>query len=156
MNDQGYIIDNEGDIAQITVTGRAASLGWAGKVFSTAASNPNSGWLLKGGLGSIHHKVHFDYTENRIGPLEDDRVKGYDRMRWGRRGAGWGGQPMSSDQRINAFAGLSTGVAQTHSLRSINFDTLEPNEARLVEGWVGLEAGWVFHLYKRAQKEYWY
>ena len=158
MNDQGYIIDNEGDIAQITVTGRGGQFGLGvGKVFPTAASNPNSGWLLKGGLGSIHHNVHFDYTENRIGPLEDDRVKGYDRMRWGAYAELWFGYwLMSSDQRINAFAGLSTGVAQTHSLRSINFDTLEPNEARLVEGWVGLEAGWVFHIYKRAQKEYWY
>ena len=101
--------------------------------------------------------MHFDYTENRIGPLEDDRVKGYDRMRWGAYAELWFGYwLMSSDQRINAFVGLSTGVAQTHSLRSINFDTLEPNEARLLEGWVGLEAGWVFHIYKRAQKEYWY
>ena len=158
MTAQGQIIDNEGDIAQITVTGRGGQFGLGvGKVFPTAASNPNSGWLLKGGLGSIHHNVHFDYTENRIGPLEDDRVKGYDRMRWGAYAELWFGYwLMSSDQRINAFAGLSTGVAQTHSLRSINFDTLEPNEARLVEGWVGLEAGWVFHIYKRAQKEYWY
>ena len=63
---------------------------------------------------------------------------------------------MSSNQRINAFAGLLGGVAQTHALRSVNFDTLEPNTPRAWEGWLGLEAGWIFHIYKRASKEYWY
>ena len=42
--------------------------------------------MVKLGAGSLHHNIHFDYTENRIGPLEDDRVKGYDRMRWGAYG----------------------------------------------------------------------
>jgi len=44
-------------------------LGWAWAGVPPAASNPNSGWLLQGGLGSIHHNVNFEYTENRIGPL---------------------------------------------------------------------------------------
>ena len=70
MNDQGYIIDNEGDIAQITVTGRGGQFGLGvGKVFP-AASNLNSGWLFKGGLRSIHHNVRFDYPRTA-----SDRLK---------------------------------------------------------------------------------
>ena len=154
----GQIIDNEGDVALITVTGRGAQFGLGvGKIFPTASSNLNSGWMVKLGAGSLHHNIHFDYTENRIGPLEDDRVKGYDRMRWGAYGELFAGYwLMSSNQRINAFAGLLGGVAQTHALRTVNFDTLEPNEPSVWEGWIGLEAGWIFHLYKRASKEYWY
>ena len=60
------------------------------------------------------------------------------------------------DQRINAFAGLSIGVAKTFALRTQNFDTLEPNAPEAWDGWIGLEAGWVFHIYQRAAKEYWY
>ena len=63
---------------------------------------------------------------------------------------------MSTDQRLNAFAGVTAGVAKTWALRSVNFDTLEPNAPEVWDGWLGLEAGWVFHIYKRAAKEYWY
>jgi hypothetical protein len=48
------------------------------------------------------------------------------------------------------------GAAQTFALRSQNFDTLEMNDPEAWDGWMGLEAGWVFHIYKRAAKEYWY
>ena len=83
----GQIIDNEGDVALITVTGRGAQFGLGvGKILPTASGNLNSGWMVKLGAGSLHHNIHFDYSENRIGPLEDDRVKGYDRMRWGAYG----------------------------------------------------------------------
>ena len=30
------------------------------------------------------------------------------------------------------------------------------NEPVEWDGWMGFEAGWVFHIYKRAAKEYWY
>ena len=158
MTDQGQIIDNEGDIAQITVTGRGGQFGLGvGKIIPTAWSNPNSGWMMKVGAGSLHHNVHFDYSENRISPLEDERVKGYDRMRWGAYGEVFTGYwLMSDDQRINAFAGVSVGVAKTFALRTQNFDTLEPNTPQAWDGWLGLEAGWVFHIYQRAAKEYWY
>ena len=62
---------------------------------------------------------------------------------------------MSSNQRINAFAGLLGGVAQTHALRTVNFDTLEPNEPSVWEGWIGLEAGGS-STFTNASKEYWY
>lgn len=158
MTEQGQIIDNEGDIAQITVTGRGGQFGLGlGKIFPTPWSNPNSGWMVKVGGGSLHHNVHFDYSENRISPLEDERVKGYDRMRWGAYGEVFTGYwLMSDDQRVNAFAGVSVGVAKTFALRSQNFDTLEPNAPEAWDGWIGLEAGWVFHIYQRAAKEYWY
>ena len=158
MTPQGQIIDNEGDIAKITVTGRGGQFGLGlGKIFSTPWSNPNSGWMLKIGAGSLHHNVHFDYSENRISPLEDERVKGYDRMRWGAYGELWMGYwLMSNDQRINAFGGVSLGVAKTYSLRTQNFDTLDVNAPEAWDGWIGLEAGWIFHIYQRAAKEYWY
>ena len=81
ITEQGHIIDNEGDIAQITVSGRGGQFGiGVGKIFPAPWSNPNSGWMVKLGSGSLHHNIHFDYSENRISPLEGERVKGYDRM----------------------------------------------------------------------------
>ena len=73
-------------------------------------------------------------------------MKGYDRMQWGAYAELWFGYWLMSDQRINAFA-ISTGVAQTTAFVPSTM-TLELNEARLLEGWVGLEAGWVFRIYR--------
>ena len=155
---QGQIIDNEGDVAQISISGRGGLLSLGlGHVFSTPSSNPNSGWMVKLGAGSMHHNVHFDYTENLIGPLEGDRVRGYDRLRWGAYGELLAGYWfMSNDQRINAFGGVHMGWARTFAQRSTNFDTLEPNAPEAWDGWWGVEAGWVFHIYRRAAKEFWY
>jgi hypothetical protein len=155
---EGQIIDNEGDVARIRITGQGAQFGACfGHVFTTMRSNPNSGWLVRVGTGSIHHRVDFEYTENVIGPLEGDRRKGYDRLRWGAYTDGFVGYwHMSNDQRINLFAGLVAGASRTKAIRSVNYDTLEPNEPVQTDAWWGLEFGWVFQLYKREAKEYWH
>ena len=156
--DNDEIIDDEGDVARIRITGQGAQFGACfGHVFSTMRSNPNSGWLVRAGLGSIHHRVDFEYTENAIGPLEGDRSKGYDRLRWGACVDGFVGYwHMSNDQRINLFVGVVGGMANTWAIRSVNFDTLTPNEPQTLDTWWGVELGWVFQLYKREAKEYWH
>lgn len=158
LTPQGQIIDNEGDVAQISITGRGGMFGLGvGHIFPTMRSNPNSGWMLKLGAGSLHHNVHFDYTENRIGPLEGDRLHGYDRLRWGAFGEVRAGYWfMSNDQRINAYGGVHLGAAQTFAQRAVNFDTLEPNVPQAWDGWWGVDVGWVLHIYRRAAKEFWY
>lgn len=158
LTPQGQIIDNEGDVAALTITGRGGQFGIGmGWIFPTGWSNPNSGWMLCLETGSLHHRVHFDYTDNKIGALEGDRSKGYDRMRWGPYAGVWAGYwLMSTNQRLNAFLGLEACMASTWRLRSVNFDTLEENLVRANERWWGLRCGWVFHLYRRSAKEYWY
>ena len=105
----------------------ARSLGWVSQDFPHGKQQPQQRMDGQARRRFAAHNIHFDYSENRIGPLEDDRVKGYDRMRWEAYGELFAGYwLMSSNQRINAFAGLLGGVAQTHALRTV-FDTLEPN-----------------------------
>ena len=80
----GQLIDNEGQVALLTLSGKG---GWftldAGKLFPLANTNPNSGVLVMLGVGSVHHRVHFENTENRITQLEEPYVSGYDRLTWG-------------------------------------------------------------------------
>jgi hypothetical protein len=162
LTENGEIIDNEGDVARITVSGRGAIFGLhAGIIFSDAISTPtpnsNSGLFLRGGLGSIHHKIGFDFTENHITQLEDPYLAGYDRLAWGAYASGFIGYwHMDVNRRFNAFAGVYGFAARTFPLRTTNFDTGIPDTEPRFDAGIGLEFGWVLHIYKRAPKEYWY
>lgn len=162
LTEDGEIIDNEGDVAYIRVGGRGAIFGvHYGRVFPEllpfAKSNPNSGLMIRAGLGSIHHKIGYDFTENHITQLEGEYLPGYDRLTWGAYGSGFLGYwHMDTKKRINFYAGLWGFAASTQPLRTINLDTGLSDEGPRLDAGLGLEFGWVLHIYKRAPKEYWY
>lgn len=158
LTNSGEIIDNEGHVARITVTGRGAIIGiHGGKIIPVGNSNINSGLFLRGGLGSIHHKIGFDFTENHISQLEDPYLPGYDRLTWGGYVSGFVGYwHMDAYRRVNAYGGIFGFASRTSPLRTMNFDTGIPDSAPRFDAGLGLEFGWVLHIYKRAPKEYWY
>lgn len=158
LTESGEIIDNEGDVASIKVSGRGGMFGMHfGKVIGLSRSNPNSGLLIRGGLGSIHHKVRYDFTENHITQLEEPYLQGYDRLTWGYYASAFVGYwHMDDDQRVNFFAGLTGFGGQTFPLRTTNFDTGIPDIDPRFDGGIGIEIGWVLHVYERSPKEYWY
>jgi hypothetical protein len=121
------------------------------------SSNPNSGLFLRGGFGSIHHKIGFDFTENHITQLEDPYVAGYDRLSWGGYISGFIGYfHMDTYRRFNAYGGIFSFASRTMPLRTTNFDTGIPDTSPRFDAGIGIELGWVLHIYKRAPKEYWY
>ncbi|PCJ80954.1 MAG: hypothetical protein COA49_06510 [Bacteroidetes bacterium] len=158
LTTDGEIIDNEGDVARITVTGRGAIIGvHGGTIIPFGRTNINSGLFLRGGIGSIHHKIGFDFTENHISQLEDPYLPGYDRLSWGGYVSGFVGYwHMDTYRRVNAYGGIFGFAARTTPLRTMNFDTGIPDLGHRFDAGIGIELGWVLHIYKRAPKEYWY
>ena len=51
----------------------------AGRLFRLPNGPANSGILATFGAGSLHHRVHFENTENEITQLQDPYLAGYDR-----------------------------------------------------------------------------
>jgi hypothetical protein len=155
----GELIDNEGQVAFVTPSGRAGVFSAeVGRVFRTPGmrANANSGWLVKAGLASIHHRVHFENTENEITQLSEPYLAGYDRLTWGIGGTGFAGYwHMGSSGRVNAYAGLSGWWGRLESVRPINFDTGQADAPCRLDGMVGLQAGWVFQIYKLGVKTHW-
>jgi hypothetical protein len=155
----GELIDNEGQVALVTITGRSGRISAdLGYLFPSRGmrSNANSGWLFKVGVGSFHHRIHFENTENIIAQLEEPYLAGYDRLTWG-----WSIEPfigywyMSPAKRVNWFAGFSALGAKTWPQRPMNFDTgLVEVEPRFDAG-LGFTAGWVLHMYHRAPVTFW-
>ena len=117
----------------------------------------NSGLFVRGGIGSIHHKIRFDFTENRITQLDEPYVHGYDRLSWGVYASSFVGYwHMDNKRRINYYAGITSFAAHTFPMRTTNLDTGIPDVGPRFDAGLGLEFGWVLHIYKRAPKEYWY
>ena len=158
LSPEGQIVDNEGDVASISVSGRGAIIGiHGGTIIPLGFSNVNSGIFLRGGIGSIHHKIGFDFTEHRITQLEDPYLSGYDRLSWGGYVSGFVGYwHMDTKRRINAYGGIFSFASRTSPLRTTNFDTGISDANPRFDAGLGFEFGWVLHIYKRDAKEYWY
>ena len=162
LTDQGTIIDNEGDVAKIKASGRGGLYGiQLGKIFNRAFllpnSNVNSGLFVRADLGLIHHKIRLDFTENHITQIEDPYAKGYDRFCLGYFSSLFFGYwHMSANKRVNYFIGANFLAAQTYPMRTTNFDTGIPDEDVRFDAGIGLEVGWVFHLYKQTHNQNWH
>lgn len=153
----GQLIDNEGQVALLTLSGRSGLFTVdGGRLFPMRGRNPNTGVLLMVGVGSVHHRVHFENTENRITQLEQPYLSGYDRLTWGvavREFVGY--WHMSDNGLVNWFGGVEWWQGQTWPQRPMNFDTQQVEVGPRRDAFVSVQAGWIFHIYKRSTPEHW-
>ena len=119
LTPNGQLIDNEGQVALLTISGRSALFTLdGGKLMPLQGKNPNTGILFLAGVGSIHHRVHFENTENPITQLAQPYLSGYDRLTWGVAVKEFVGYwHMSDNGLVNWFGGLEFWQARTCSAR---------------------------------------
>jgi hypothetical protein len=137
LTPNGQLIDNEGQVALLTLSGR-------------------SGLFTVDGGGSFHHRVHFENTENRITQLEQPYLSGYDRLTWGVAAKEFIGYwQMSDNGLVNWYGGVEFWQARTWPQRPMNFDTQLVDEGPRFDAFAAVKLGWVFHIYKRTNPEHW-
>lgn len=153
----GQLIDNEGQVALISLSGKSALVTLdAGYLFPLRQKNPNTGILCMIGVGSAHHRVHFENTENPITQLDEPYISGYDRLTWGwavREFVGY--WSMSDNGLVNWYGGVELWHGQTWPQRPMNFDTQTVDVGPRNDAFLSIQVGWVFHIYKRSNPEYW-
>lgn len=156
MVDDGYILDNQGQLAKISIQQRGFSLtADGGYLFPVLGPNKNSGILLYGGVGFLQHKIRIEHQEHEIAQLEGDYLKGYDRLTNGlmlHQFAGY--YYMSNYKLINFYLGVEAWQGFTQSRRDFNFDTQVKDDTQRMDLLVGIRAGWVLHLYRRMSTDY--
>ena len=157
LTPNGQLIDNEGQVALLTLSGRSGLFTVeGGRLFSLPNKNPNTGVLVTAGLGSVHHRVHFENTENPITQLDQPYLSGYDRLTWGVAAREFVGYwHMSDDGLVNWFAGVELWQGRTWPQRPMNFDTQLTDEGPRFDQFSSFQVGWVFHIYKRTSVEHW-
>jgi len=154
----GEILDDQGQIAVMFIQQRGYSAALeGGRLFNFIGPNPNSGLLIKGGVGFFQHKIRIEHQTNPIGQLEGDYLKGYDRLTNGfALNQFIGYYHMSNNRLINFFVGVESLQAFTQSRRDFNFDTQMKEENKRFDMLLGVRAGWCVHLYRRAADLYYF
>ncbi|MGB3870809.1 MAG: hypothetical protein WA937_15245 [Flavobacteriales bacterium] len=153
----GVIVNQDGDPAKILLFERGYTVvAFAGKVIPVAGPNPNSGILLKLGGGYMRHKLLIQSQNDFVPALEDEYLKGYDRLAAGPMAMFFAGyQHLSNNRFINFMVGFEVNIGFTESLRPYNFDTGKADTDTHYDGLNGLRFGWTLPIYKaRDDRQY--
>lgn len=152
----GFILDNDGQKAKVSLQERGFTVTVdGGYLFPVLGPNRNSGILVFGGVGLLQHKIRIEHQDSEITQLEDEYLKGYDRLTNGlvlHQFAGY--YYMSNYKLVNFYIGIESWQGFTQSRRDFNFDTRVKDDTKRTDILYGIRAGWVLHLYKRISTDY--
>jgi hypothetical protein len=121
----GGLIDNNGNIGIV----RLYMFGYHGNaylgyLFNTHSKNPNTGILVRSGVGYLQHKIRHQHSINIMPQLEGEMIKGYDKLTSGIMYSQFIGFQYSSILKsIHFWAGISYDFAYTVNRRGYNYDT---------------------------------
>lgn len=154
---EDMVIDNEGRLTSIYLEERGTSFFLiGGKVFNVLTNNKNSGILVYGGLGTLHHNIKISFKDN-INSLSDEYKKGYDRLSFGYAANAYVGyMHLSKNRFINFYGGFNLIYGQTKSLRGFNYDTQQTDTDYSSNILYGFNVGWIIRLNKRTKDEFYY
>jgi hypothetical protein len=154
----GNIVDMEGIYSTYHFYERGfALLAKTGKVFTLDKPNPNSGILTGLGVGYLQHKIFIDHRDKTAPQITGDYLKGYDELKNGPAINVFGGFIHFDNKRvINFYAGLDVTVAFTQDVRPYSFAKMEYNDGNFTDIIFSVNVGWIFPIYKRAPKDFYY
>ena len=157
----GYLIGSDGLFADVRVTERGVKLPIfkVGKIFSKPVLNAgiNSGLLVMGGIGFMQHKINFHDVSMTAKQLESDYAKGYDRLSNGLAlTQNLGYMYLARNRNINFFIMTEFTQGFTKNRRDYNFSTMTKDESNRVDLMYGLKIGWIFPVYKKLPKTFYY
>ncbi len=153
----GQIINQYGEYSQYYVAERGFFVGIKiGHTFTPFKLKAHK-LLLSSSIGILQHKLYISVDGNNTPQIQGDYAKGYDHLTNGISGrlfVGYAYLPVYSP--INFYAGLELYTARTQNRRSINFDTMQPENGARTDCLIGLKIGWFISIYKQDIKKYYY
>jgi hypothetical protein len=161
QNDQGGIIGNNRSYADIQLRMRGFYTGvHLGKLIPLGFANPRSGIRVTVSAGLLQHKIRIqDDPLSFVPQLDEEYKKGYDRLSNGLSFTEFVGyQLLSTNKRINFFAGLELTQGFTMSRRDFDFSMRQQDTTERLDLNVGFRVGWIlpFYVGERASEEVYY
>ena len=156
LTSRGEILDEQGQIATIFIQERGFNLFLqGGKLFPVIGPNKNSGILITCGVGLLQHKIRIEHQEAKITQLEEEYLKGYDRLTNGLSFNQFiGYYHLSNNRLVNFYIGAQATEGLTQSRREWNLDTQTQDKEKRLDMLFGLRAGWILNLYQRAPNDF--
>lgn len=147
---EGFIIANDRVPADIQLRQRGFYVGGLiGKIFPLSEVNKRSGIKVTLSMGLLQHKIRIqDDPVRAVSQLTDEYKKGYDRLTNGLALNEFVGyQLLSTNGRINFYAGLDLTQGFTRSRRDFNFDTRDTETENRIDLLIGFKVGWILPFY---------
>ena len=156
QNSQGWIINQTGEENNILIFERGQTLTFnAGKIFNVIGPNPNSGIIVKLGMGFMRHKIRIENENNLVPQLDQDHLPYYDRLTMGIHFHQFiGYQHMSNNRLTNFNIGFDFYQGFTQGMRDYQIDFMGPYLDKRIDLLSGIRVGWIIPVFRQAPKEY--
>jgi len=158
INDQGWIINQYGEENLYLMYHRGGLISLdIGKVLNLIGPNSNSGIFLKGGIGSMYHKIRIENQENLIPQFKKEYLKYYDRLTVGvllKQYIGY--QNMSNNKLVNFTIGIEIIEGFNRGMRDYQIDLMGPYTDNKFDVYLGVRAGWFFPVLRKNPNEFYY
>ncbi|MCB0539045.1 MAG: hypothetical protein KDE33_16145 [Bacteroidetes bacterium] len=156
----GQTITNEGPLDDVNLNLRGAIVKLnAGKGFYFRKSKPNSGLLVKLGIGYMQHKILIDVDKKKTPQLTGNYAKGYDRFSNGILLSQYIGLiKLNKGKFVNLALGFELTEAFTHNARPYDFYLNQKLKETRVDLMYGIKLNWYIPVYfgKTTKSEYYY
>ena len=155
-DERGYIITEDGEVAEILLYQRGYNLQLKGGYFKPLSS-PSSGLLALGGIGFTQYKTKIDVRDDNVPALNIEHIKMYDHLTNGLSSSGFLGYlHISEKNRFHFYAGIELHRAFTYNRRSYNYSSNGAEKQLRNDFSTSLKIGWIIPISKRSTTQYYY
>lgn len=154
----GNIIDKNGEYSNFRQYERGYSItGNVGKLFPIIGPNPNSGLMIKIGVGSFRYKVRTDVQHQMVPELQKKYLKYYDRLTLGVTLKQYIGYQHFSNNRLANFSiGFEIYEAFTRGMRDYQIDLGTSYKMHKFDVLFGPKVSWVIPVNRKTPDEFYY
>jgi len=144
-----YIITNDYGLAAVNFSERGAMLGvLISKIFPFNPNNKRTGIRLEIGTYGFRHWIKFRTEGGYIPQIENDYLKGYDRLTGGLAFKEFVGyQYLKEGSKISFYTGFEFVQGFTKNLREYNYNTAQYDIEKKKDYLFGFKFGWILPLY---------
>ena len=158
ITEQGLFIGLNGELAGVEFLQRGFYTGaHVGKIFPIFGPNPNSGLMVKFGVGFTMSKIHVRAPNVQVPQIQGEYQKGYDRMHSGLALRQQINYMNSGNKRtINFIVGFEFIEGFTTSQRQFNYDTRTADLTQKLDIYIGVHLTWFLPVYDKNQQKFFY
>ena len=154
--DNGSLISQNGEIPIIRLFQRGARMDFnIGKYLTIPMKNSESGILISIGMGYLYHKIFIETLTIDLPQLNEELIKGYDRLCAGITTKQFiGYMHFSKKTNIRYLIGLESIQAFTKSLREYNYNTQSIDDVQRKDYLFGFKTGFIIPINQRKVERY--
>lgn len=158
INEAGDATDSDGELVKLVYDLRGFSVyASVGRLFPIKSESQNSGLLAQFGVGFIQHRTFIDYRDGDVYQLNENMLKGFDRLHNGialKQFIGY--QHFGKKNLVNFYLGFEFQEGFTKNRREYNYDTRAFDTELKSDFLYGFRAGWSFPIRRRASGNFYY